>query len=132
MADTAIISLRIIIPYAQRRVFPKCYEGTQRWAIIVAHQRAGKNVAAVNKLIRAAAECILPDARYGYVSSHLGQAKEIAWNYLRRSSEPPGGEPPNETELWVTLLNGAQIRQTDNPDQLRGPNLVPTHRGSSR
>jgi hypothetical protein len=94
MADTAetTVALRIIIPYAPPRAFRKFHDSMRRWSIIVAHRRAG---AAVNKRIRTAADCTLPDLRNDNVASYLAQAKEIAC--LRRSSEPLWVEPPNET-----------------------------------
>jgi hypothetical protein len=91
MAD-ATIPLRIIISYAQHLVFPKIHNSTPRWAIIT-HQRAGKAVAAVDKLIRAAAAC----NRYGCVTPSLRQAEDISGKYLRQCSDDrlrgPYGSP---------------------------------------
>jgi hypothetical protein len=75
MADTAIISLRIIIPYAQRRDFPKFHDGTARWAIVT-HQRVGKAVA-VAKLIRAAAAC-----------RRVAERDRAAGDVVQRRSDP--------------------------------------------
>lgn len=46
----------------------------------------------------------------------------MAWDYLKRYSQPIWGGPPNESELWVQLLNGARLRiyGADNADALRG------------
>ena len=114
--------IRHQIPYAPRAAFVGFHNTTRRWSIICAHRRSGKTVASINKLIKAAAECTLPDPRFGYVAPYLSQAKEIAWNYLKRYSEPIWAEPPNESELRLTLFNGATIRLhgSDNPDRLRG------------
>lgn len=111
------------IPYAPRRAFMEFHNSLKRWSVIVAHRRAGKTVAAVNKVIRSAVECQRPRARFGYIAPFLSQAKEIAWDYLKRYSEPLWGADPNESELRVTLFNGADIRLhgSDNPDRLRGP-----------
>jgi phage terminase large subunit len=111
------------IPYAPRRAFKAFHETNKRWSCIVAHRRAGKTVAAVNKLIKSAAECKHEHPRFGYVAPFLSQAKEIAWAYLKRYSEPMWAGEPNESELRVTLFNGADIRLhgSDNPDRLRGP-----------
>ena len=114
--------IRHQIPYAPRAAFVGFHNTTRRWSIICAHRRSGKTVASINKLIKAAAECTLPEPRFGYVAPYLSQAKEIAWNYLKRYSEPIWAEPPNESELRLTLFNGATIRLhgSDNPDRLRG------------
>lgn len=54
----------------------------------------------------------------------LSQAKEVAWDYLKRFAQPIIADK-NESELWVELLNGARIRihGADNPDRLRGAYL---------
>jgi hypothetical protein len=116
---------RLLIPYAPRQVFADFHTTGRRWAVIVAHRRAGKTVAAVNKLIKAAIANPLADGRYAYIAPWLSQAKEIAWDYLKRYSQPLWGVPPNESELRVTLVNGSSIRLhgADNPDRLRGPYL---------
>lgn len=66
----------------------------------------------------------IPHGRYAYVAPFLSQAKEVAWEYLKRFALPIIGDK-NESELWVELLNGARIRihGADNPDRLRGAYL---------
>lgn len=66
----------------------------------------------------------LPHGRYAYVAPFLAQAKEVAWEYLKRFAQPIITDK-NESELWVELLNGARMRihGADNPDRLRGPYL---------
>jgi hypothetical protein len=56
------------IPYKSRPVFEGFHERRQRWACIVAHRRAGKTVAAINDLIRAALRCKKPEPRFAYVA----------------------------------------------------------------
>lgn len=115
---------RIVIPYAPRRQFLPFHTRTQRWAAIVAHRRAGKTVACVNDLIRDAVTCALPHGRFAYVAPFLAQAKEVAWDYLKRYALPVT-EDKNESELWVQVLGGHRIRihGADNPDRLRGSYL---------
>lgn len=113
--------LRIKLKYRPRQVFDDFHERTQRWALIVAHRRAGKTVACINDLIKRAALEKKPDGRYAYVAPFYAQAKSIAWDYLLRFSEPLY-KRHNQAELWVELINGAKIRLygADNPDALRG------------
>jgi phage terminase large subunit len=95
-----------------------------RWGITVAHRRAGKTVACINDIIKAASTCGLKDPRFAYVAPQLNQAKDIAWTYLLEYTECFGMERKvNASELWVELPNnGARIRiyGADNPDRLRG------------
>jgi hypothetical protein len=60
--------------------------------------------------------------RGAYIAPYLKQAKDVAWEYLKKYAHPVLGRPPNESELWVELLNGARIRiyGADNADALRG------------
>lgn len=95
-----------------------------RWGIAVCHRRAGKTVACVNDLIKAAATCERNNPRFAYIAPQLNQAKDIAWSYLLEYTDCFGSERKvNASELWVELPNnGARIRiyGADNPDRLRG------------
>ena len=112
---------KIKLKYRPRAVFSDFHKRNQRWAVIVAHRRAGKTVACINDLIVKAALDKKPNARYAYVAPYHSQAKSIAWDYLMRYSEPLR-KSHNQSELWIELINGARIRLfgADNPDALRG------------
>jgi hypothetical protein len=110
------------VPYVPREGFAEYHRNNKRSALTVAHRRAGKTVARVNRLIRAAIECELPSPRYCYLAPYFVQAKDIAWNYLKHYTFPLSVKI-NESELSVTFQhNGAQIRLygADNEDRLRG------------
>jgi phage terminase large subunit len=116
---------RITLPYAPRRVFVPYHDRTERWSAIVAHRRCGKTVACINDVIRRAVTLTgRQHGRYAYVAPYLAQAKEVAWEYLKRYALPITADK-NESELWVELLNGSRIRVhgADNPDRLRGAYL---------
>jgi phage terminase large subunit len=114
----------VVIPYGPRRVFVPYHVRKERWAALVAHRRCGKTVACINDLIARALQLSLPHGRYAYVAPFLAQAKEVAWEYLKRFSLP-ATKDKNESELWVELVNGSRIRihGADNPDRLRGAYL---------
>lgn len=100
------------------------HDREQRWAIIVAHRRCGKTVATINDVVKRAVTSPLDHGRYAYVAPFLAQAKEVAWEYLKRFAQPIMADK-NEAELWVELVNSARIRihGADNPDRLRGAYL---------
>ena len=112
----------IVIPYSPRRHFLPYHGSDKRWRIIVAHRRAGKTVACVNELIRAALICPNPEPRVAYVAPLFKQAKDVAWSYLKEFTRNIPGRSVNESELRVDLPNGGRIRLygADNPDALRG------------
>lgn len=89
---------------------------------MVCHRRAGKTVSVINDQIKRAITLKRPDGRFGYIAPYRGQAKEVAWAYLKRFSQPLWGADPSESDLRVTLLNGATLRLYggDNPDAIRG------------
>lgn len=108
--------------FAPRRQFLPYHERTKRWSCIVAHRRAGKTLACVMDLITRALATSKPYARYGYVAPFYAQAKQVAWDYLKRHSEGLWAEPPKESELSIKLHNGSTIRLygADNENAIRG------------
>ena len=113
--------LEVILPYSPRDAFLPFHARTQRWGCLVAHRRAGKTVAAINDVIRAAATCKSSFPLFGYVAPYRSQAKSVVWDYLKTYSQPIIADS-NEAELTVTLMNGAKIRLfgADNADAMRG------------
>src|SRR4051812_17034006 len=112
----------IDLGYTARPQFQPFHKRRQRWAVIVAHRRAGKTVACILDLIDGALRCTKPRPRFAYVAPLLKQAKTVAWDYLRHYGLKVPGASVNETELRLDLPNGGQVRLhgSDNPDAMRG------------
>jgi phage terminase large subunit len=114
----------ITIQYRARPQFARFHARTERFACIVAHRRAGKTVACVHDLHRAAIRSTKLRPRYAYISPFIRQSKTVAWDYLREAIAPVYGvnAGAHETELRVDYSNGGQVRLygADNPDALRG------------
>src|SRR5690349_6370845 len=98
--------VKITIPYSPRHQFMPFHNRTERWGVMVAHRRAGKTVACINDLIRAAILCAKQDGRYAYTAPLYAQAKDVAWSYLKRFTAPIPGATVHESELRVDLPNG--------------------------
>ena len=79
--------MQIASLYRPRHYFMTFHTRRQRWAILVAHRRAGKTVAAVNDLIEKATYNTREAPRYAYLAPFLKQAKAIAWEYLADGPE---------------------------------------------
>ena len=94
---------------------------TRRYSCCVAHRRAGKTVAAVQRLILKAMACDKPRPRVAYLAPTYGQAKAAAWDYLREFTQGVA-EKVHETELRVVLPGNRQVRLygAENYDALRG------------
>jgi hypothetical protein len=76
----------------------------------------------VNDAIAAAWVCKQPDPHIAYLAPTYTQAKDIAWNYLRKFTAGTPGITYNETELRLDLPNGGRLRLygADNYDRMRG------------
>ena len=117
----AITTREIELDYEPRPAFLPFHARTQRWACLVAHRRAGKTVSAINDTIRAAITSAEHNPLFGYVAPFRSQAKAVAWGYLKQYAQPITAST-NESELSVTLINGAKIALygADNADAMRG------------
>jgi len=107
--------------YTPRQQFEGLHSRTKRWAVIVAHRRAGKTVACVMDLLNFALATEKQAARYAYIAPYYSQAKATAWDYLKFYSRDIATKV-SESELSVELFNGSRVRLygADNPDALRG------------
>lgn len=110
------------INYRPRKLIKPYHNRSERFAVIIAHRRFGKTVAAINDLIKDALTIPLPKVRVAYIAPYYSQAKAIAWDYLREYTQDVEGIEYNTSELRVDFPNGARIRLfgADNADTLRG------------
>jgi len=94
---------------------------TKRWGCLVAHRRAGKTVAAVNDIIRAAVMYQGPNGLFGYVAPFQNQARRIAWDYFKYYGTPIASDV-NESQMTLTTISGSKISLfgADNADAMRG------------
>jgi len=112
--------------YQPRAAFIPLHNRTARWAVVVAHRRAGKTVAMCADLVLGALECAHPRPQFAYLAPFRDQAKKVAWTYLKELTKPLWSKPPNESELKVSIHNGRGDESTifvggaDNPDAYRG------------
>lgn len=115
------------INYSPRPQFVSFHKRTQRFACLVCHRRAGKTVACVHELQRAALRSTLDRPRFAYIGPTYAQAKSVAWDYLLDAAKPifQFGAKSNTSELRVDYPNGAQVRLfgADNYEALRGLRL---------
>ena len=110
-----------VIPYKPRPAFLPFHQRTKRWSCLVAHRRAGKTVAAINDLVRAAVTSKSPMPQFAYIAPFRSQAKSVAWDYLKHFSATCAAST-NESELTVDMINGSKVRLfgADNADAMRG------------
>ena len=112
----------LIIPYKPREHQLRVHQLLEgkRFAVVVAHRRFGKTVAALNHIIRESLLNKKEAPRYAYIAPTYGQAKRVAWDYLVKYAEPLGGTT-NISELRVDFWGRRiQLFGSDNPETLRG------------
>ena len=114
--------MSLTLNYEPRDPFIKFHQRDKRWGAICCHRRAGKTVACVHDLVLRALYTKKKRAKYAYVGPFRQQAKEIAWEYLKEATENLRSGEPRESDLRITLHNGASIQLygADNPNSLRG------------
>lgn len=102
---------QVMLPYRQRDWFKPLHRELRRNIFLVAHRRAGKSVALCNHIIRAALvnNREYPPPRYAYIGPTFKQTKDLIWDYFKHYSAPIEGTKFSESELQMTLPNGAMI-----------------------
>ena len=117
-----VIEVTQEIAYRPREQVKAFHNRSERFAVIVAHRRFGKTVAAINDLIRACFEVDLPNVRVAYIAPYLSQAKAIAWDYLLEYTQDIPEIKVNIAELRIDFPNGSRIRLfgADNYNAMRG------------
>jgi len=108
-----------------RPQFKSLFDDDWRWATVVAHRRAGKTVAAIQRLVKYASTApkTFPPHRYSLISPTYTQARDTAWQYLEAYVQNIPGMDIRVSELSVTFPhNDARVRLygSDNYDSLRG------------
>ena len=112
----------IEIDYTPRLQAREFHNRSERFAVLVAHRRFGKTVAAVNDLIRDALTIDLPNVRVAYIAPYLSQSKAVAWDYALEYTRDIPHIKVNHSELRIDFPNGARFRLfgADNYNAMRG------------
>lgn len=93
-------------------------QNAKRFNVLVLHRRAWKTVWSVLYLLTKALE---QKGHYWYIAPTYKQAKNIAFDMLRKYTVDIPNTEINVAELKITLFNGSKIQLfgADNPDSLR-------------
>jgi len=99
------------------------WKDPKRYIVVNCGRRAGKTWLIDYRLFYLATQ--MPKSTLWYVAPTYKQAKNILWEMLLESIPGSAIAKKNETELKITLINGAQIhvKGADNPDSLRGVHI---------
>lgn len=108
--------------YVPHKYQAEIHQNMRRFSVLVCHRRFGKTYLAINALIDAILRYPKNDGRFGYVAPYLKQAKQVAWDYLKKFSLLIPGTRANESDLSIDFPNGGRIRLygSDNGEAMRG------------
>lgn len=117
--------MKIKIPYKQREWAKEFHSSDKKRIVLVLHRRCGKTVASINHLIRECFKNPDQDKRYAYIAPTYKQAKNVAWDILKKYAGIIPHTKFNESELRCDFPDGSRITLygADNPDALRGIGL---------
>lgn len=127
---------RISTGYSPRPLQDELHRRLKRFNVLVMHRRFGKTVFCVNDMIDRGANfnnkdprtgTLLKNPRFAYLAPLYGQAKRVAWDYLKMYTSNFPGVSVNEADLRVDIPRPHledSIRFTllgaDNPASLKG------------
>ncbi len=113
--------------YQPRALQQLLHNALKRFSVLVCHRRFGKTVLVLNELIDRALLNMLKNPCYFYIAPTYGQAKRVAWDYLKDYTKNIPGATPNEAELKVEIPRSGkgdkikiQLLGAENPGSIRG------------
>ena len=103
------------------------HNNLKRFNVLVCHRRFGKTVFSIMEMIDKGLRNDLKNPQYAYIAPTYGQAKRVAWEYLKDFTKGIPGAKAHEQELRIDIPRpdrGDKIRfmllGAENPDSLRG------------
>lgn len=118
---------RIATGYSPRPFQVQLHANLKRFSVICAHRRFGKSVFSLNEIIDRAFRNQLKNPQYAYLAPTYGQAKRVAWQYLKDYTQNIPGMQPNEADLRVEIPRPAlndririMLLGAENPATLKG------------
>ncbi len=116
--------------YSPRPAQQILHRELRRYNVLLCHRRFGKTVFCLNEMLDRGLRCPLRNPQYAYVAPFYGQAKRVAWDYLKDFTRNLPGRHVHEGELRIDiprrLGDGSTDRLrfmlmgADNPDALPG------------
>lgn len=118
---------KISTGYKPRPLQNEIHQNLRRFSVLVCHRRFGKTVLAINEMIDRGLRNMNKNPQYAYLAPFHGQAKRVAWEYLKEYTKHIPGVVINEAELRIDIPRhdrDDKIRYlllgADNPTAIRG------------
>lgn len=100
--------VKIDLGYTPRPFQAMLHNKLKRFNVLVCHRRFGKTVFSIMELIDRALRCEEKNPQYAYIAPTYGQAKRVAWEYVKDFTAALPGAKPNEGELRVDIPRPAR------------------------
>ena len=120
----------ITLPYIPRPFQEVLHSRLARFNVLICHRRFGKTVFAIMEMIDRALRNELTNPQYAYIAPTYGQAKKVAWEYLKYYCSFLPDAKANEADLRVDITRNRSdgtkdkirfmLLGAENPDSLRG------------
>ncbi len=118
---------RITTGYEPRPLQADLHSKLKRFNVLVIHRRFGKTVFCINEMIDQGLRNPKKNPQYAYFAPFYGQAKRVAWDYLKDYTKSLPGVTVNEADLRVEIPRPASndkirfmLLGADNPGAIRG------------
>ncbi len=122
-----MIQQEVSTGYTPRPLQELLHAALKRFNVVINHRRWGKTVFSINEIIDQALRCDKKNPQFAYVAPTYGQAKRVAWDYIKEYTKHIPGVTPNEADLRIDIERqdrGDRIRimllGAENPGTLRG------------
>lgn len=118
---------RVDLGYVPRPFQASLHNRLKRFNVLVCHRRFGKTVFSIMEMIDRALRCDLKNPQFAYIAPTYGQAKRVAWEYVKDFTRHIPGAVANEADLRVDIPRPDRedkirfmLLGAENPDSLRG------------
>jgi phage terminase large subunit len=113
--------------YEPRPLQHLLHKSLKRFNVICCHRRFGKTVFSINEMIDQGIRCDKKNPQFAYLAPTYGQAKRVAWDYMKEFTKHIPGVETNEADLRVDIprpAKGDRLRfmllGAENPGTLKG------------
>lgn len=113
--------------YVPRKHQAQLHNNLKRFNVLVCHRRFGKTTFSINEMIDQGLRCTNKNPQYAYLAPTYGQAKRVAWDFLKDFTKNLPNVKSNEADLkveidrpWVDDKVRFMLLGAENPGSLRG------------
>lgn len=118
---------KISTGFTPRPLQAKIYTELKRFNVLVLHRRFGKTVLSICEMIDRAFRNQKKSPQYAYIAPTYGQAKRVAWEYLKDFTRHIPGASANEADLRIDIQRPEtedkirlMLMGAENPGGIRG------------